>query len=47
MNRKNLKEKLLSLIHLILKGRKEKDLYEKTLARMNESIRKGQLPDVY
>ncbi|MBI4991403.1 hypothetical protein HZB96_04905 [Candidatus Gottesmanbacteria bacterium] len=47
MNKKNLQAKILSLINLILKGRREKDWYEETLARMNESIRKGQLPDVY
>lgn len=47
MNKEDLKAKILSLINLILKGRRKEDWYEETLARMNESIRKGQLPDVY
>lgn len=47
MNWKNLKAEILSLINLILKGRKKRDWFDETLAKMNGSIRKGQLPDVY
>ena len=47
MNKKNLQAKILSLIHLILKGRKKEDWFDETLERLNEQIRKGQLPSVY